>query len=118
LKLNQVALAVKDLAAAVGFHRDVLGLKLLFEVPNLAFFDMGGVRLMLSGDPSEGAKDPFVLYYKVDDLPAAWKELMAKGATPEQEPHLVARMPDHELHMGFVRDSEGRLTGIMTEVRG
>jgi len=30
----------------VAFYRDVLGLKLLFQVPNKGFFDRGGIRLV------------------------------------------------------------------------
>jgi methylmalonyl-CoA/ethylmalonyl-CoA epimerase len=117
MKLAQVALNVKDLPAAVAFHRDILGLPPQFEVPpNLAFFDMGGVRLMLSTDAS-GESPEFVLYYKVDDIQAAWTDMLAKGAVPGKEAHRIAKMPDHELWLAFVRDPENRMVAIMSEVR-
>lgn len=116
MKLGQVAISVADLPRAVAFYRDVLGLPLLFEYPNLAFFDQGGVRLMLSGPGDAGPQPESVLYYKVDDLPATWKTLLEKNAKPEEEPHLIARMPGHDLYMASVRDADGRLVGLMSEV--
>jgi methylmalonyl-CoA/ethylmalonyl-CoA epimerase len=117
VKLGQVALKVEDLPRAVAFYRDVLGLSLLFEYPNLAFFDMGGVRLMLSG-PGDAAEQPeSVLYYQVDDLQAKWKSLIDKQAKVEKEPHLIAKLPGHDLYMAFVRDADGRLVGLMSEVK-
>ena len=117
MTLGQVALQVEDLARAVAFYRDVLGLKLLFEVPNLAFFDMGGVRLMLSSAAQESEHQDSVLYYRVDDLQASWKAMVDRGAKNEKEPHLIAKMPDHDLWMAFVRDPDQRLIGLMSEVR-
>ncbi len=117
MKLGQVALTVDNLAESVAFHRDVLGLPMLYEYPGLAFFDMGGVRLMLSAAGNEPERHESVLYYRVDDLQSAWRSLLDKGARPEGDLHMVARMPDHELWMGIVRDPENRLVGIMSEVR-
>jgi methylmalonyl-CoA/ethylmalonyl-CoA epimerase len=116
-RLRQVAIVVHDLPRAVAWYRDVLGLPLLFEAPpGLAFFDCGGVRLMLTrtepGSPTENS----VLYYAVADLPAAHAALVAKGTTSLRDPHLVAAMPDHDLFMAFVRDSEGTMVGLMSEV--
>ncbi len=117
MKLGQVALSVRDLPEAIAFHRDVLGLPFLFQVPNLAFFDLGGSRLMLSAEEAEGDSQPFLLYFLVDDLQAAWNEALVKGAKAHKEPHLVAKMPDHELWMAFLRDPDQRLAGLMSEVR-
>jgi len=48
--LGQIAINTKDADRAAAFYQDTLGLKLLFRAPpGLAFFDCGGVRLMLSG---------------------------------------------------------------------
>jgi methylmalonyl-CoA/ethylmalonyl-CoA epimerase len=117
--LGQVAVAVADLGRAVAFYRDVLGLPLLFEAPpGLAFFDCGGVRLMLT-TPQGPERDhrTSVLYYRVADLPAAAAAVAARGAALESEPHLVARLPDHELWMAFLRDPDGNLLGLMSEER-
>ncbi len=115
-RLGQVAVMVHDLSRAIAFYRDVLGLRLLFEAPpGLAFFEAGGVRLML-GRP-EGAEAGGVLYYHVPDLDAAHAALLAHGADVVDAPHLVAPMPDHDLWMCFARDSEGNLFGLMQEKR-
>lgn len=116
--VKQIALTVKDLSRATAFYRDTMGLKLLFEVPGLAFFDLHGIRLMLS--PGETpTKDPHgtVLYYQTADLPAAFAVLKERGVKIVREPHLVAKMPDHELWMAFLEDSEANLIGVMSEVR-
>jgi methylmalonyl-CoA/ethylmalonyl-CoA epimerase len=121
--VGQIAVPVRDLERAVAFYRDVLKLRLLFQAPpGLAFFECGGVRLMLSlpeGPGHEHASS--VIYYVVDDIDAAWADVRARGAKPaaagNPEPHLIARMPDHDLWMAFVEDSEGNLLGLMSEVR-
>lgn len=116
--IGQIALACQDTSRAKVFYRDILGLPLLFEAPGgLVFFNCGGVRLML--DPNlrpEGGCNA-ILYYKTADLPGTVELFSARGAVFEHPPHLIAKMPDHELWMAFVRDSEGNLIGIMSEVR-
>ena len=118
--IGQIALAVPDVAAAVRFYRDDLGLRLLFEAPpGLAFFDCGGIRLMLSAPENGQAAAPSTgaIYFRVADIRAAHAALSARGVKFEDEPHLIARMPDHELWMCFVRDPGGNLLGLMAEVR-
>lgn len=115
--LGQIAITIKDLPRAVAFYRDTLGLPLLFEVSGMAFFDIGGVRLMLTAAQKPEATHSSILYYKTPDLHTAASDLEAKGVTLEAKPHLVAKMPDHELWMAFLRDTEGNLLGLMSEVR-
>ena len=117
--IGQIAINVKDPARARAFYRDVLGLKHLFDAgPSLAFFQCGGVRLMLSPPSGREYDHPgSIVYYKVADLAATHAAMAAKGAAFEQAPHLVATMPDHELWMAFLRDSEGNLLALMEEKR-
>ncbi len=116
--IGQIAITVHDLPRAVRFYRDVLGLRFLFEVPTLAFFDAGGVRLML-GVPEDPKFDhpASIIYYRVVDIHAAAARLRARGAILQSEPHLIAKLPDHELWMVFLEDSEGNTLGLMSEVR-
>ncbi len=117
-RIGQIAVNVGNLERATAFYRDSLGMRLLFEVPNLAFFDADGVRLMLTKPESPEFDHPSsVLYFNVDDLPAAYSALVGRGVTFRGEPHLVARMPDHELWMAFFDDCEGNLLALMSEVR-
>ena len=118
--IGQLALTVPDVPDAVRFYRDALGLPLLFEAPpGLAFFDLGGVRLMLSAPEKGAAASPSTgaIYFRVADIRAAHAAIAARGVTFEDEPHLVARMPDHELWMTFMRDPGGNLLALMAEVR-
>ena len=118
-RIGQVAIPARDIGRAVAFYRDVLGLRFLFEAPpKLAFFECGGVRLMLSEPEAGEAFQPgSVLYYLVEDLSAAHRALVERGATFVHEPHKIASMPDHDLWMAFLHDSEGNLVGMMSEVR-
>jgi methylmalonyl-CoA/ethylmalonyl-CoA epimerase len=116
-RIGQIAIVCKDVARATAFYRDVLGLKFLFAAgPTLSFFDCGGVRLMLS--PAEGeANGTSVLYYFVKDIEGTAKALADKGAQKVGDPHLIARMPDHELWLAEFRDSEGNFCALMEEKR-
>lgn len=115
--IGQIAINVKDLQRAVGFYRDKLGLKLLYEFPGLAFFDCGGVRLMMSrAEKAEFDHPASIIYYRVGDVNAAARALEAAGLTLEHQPRIIAEMPDHDLWMTFVRDSEGNVIGFMSEV--
>lgn len=116
--VGQVAINVRDVQRAVDFYRDVLGLRFLFQIPNAAFFDCGGLRLMLgTAETPEFDHPASILYYKTDDIHAAYASLQSAGVQTEDAPHLIARMPDHELWMFFLRDPEGNHLGVMSEVR-
>ncbi len=116
--IGQIAINVKDPARATAFYRDVLGLRFLFSAGTLSFFDCGGVRLMLTTPEKPEFDHPSsILYFKVPDLRATHEQMKSSGAQFEDEPHLIARMPDHELWMCFFRDSEANLLGLMSEVR-
>jgi methylmalonyl-CoA/ethylmalonyl-CoA epimerase len=116
--LGQIAISTKDVPRAVAFYRDALGLDFLFEAGPLAFLMCGDVRIMLSPPESpELDRRSSVLYFRVDDIDAARAELVERGVPFDDEPHLIARMPDHELWMTFFRDPDGNLHGLMSEVR-
>jgi len=117
--IRQIAITVSDVDAALGFYRDALGLRFLFAAgPKLAFLDAGGVRLMLSTPQGAGTVGGnSVLYFAVSDIVATHAALVARGATDERAPALAAKMPDHELWTGFLRDPDGNLVGLMEETR-
>lgn len=118
-RIGQISINAKNLERATAFYRDTLGMTHLFTVPQkMAFFDCAGIRLMLSiADKPEFDHPGSIIYYKVDDIQGTYQDLLSRGVTFEQEPQLVARMPDHELWMAFLRDSEGNLLALMSEVR-
>ena len=119
-RIGQIALTVHDMPRAVAFYRDVLGMRQL-EIPappSLAFFDCDGVRLMLSL-PEGAANTPggAVLYYHVPDIHSAAATLATRGVAFVREPHLIARMRDHELWMTFFTDPDLNPLALMSEVR-
>jgi methylmalonyl-CoA/ethylmalonyl-CoA epimerase len=120
-RIGQIAMTVGDLPRAVAFDRDVLGIRFLFEAPPaMAFFDCGGVRLMMSL-PEQAGADPArqfasIIYDTVDDIPQAARALEARGVLFETAPHIVARLPHANLWMAFLRDPDRNLLAIMSEV--
>jgi len=119
-EIGQIAITVSDVAKATVFYRDVLGLKFLFSAgPNLAFLAAGSARLMLTTPQGHGEVGKnSTLYFKVNELSAAYAAIVGRGALGERAPQLTAKMPDHELWMAFVRDPDGNLVGLMEERRG
>ena len=116
--IGQIAVRATDLDRAVAFYRDTLGAPFLFRVPNLAFFQFGDVRLMLSPSETPEFDHPgSVIYYRVDDIEAAYGALKEKGVTFMDAPHLIAKMPDYDLWMAFLKDSEGNTLALMCEKR-
>ena len=117
--IGQIAITVSDVAVALPFYRDALGLDFLFQPsPNLAFLMADKVRIMLSTPQGAGAVGAnSTLYFKVDKLEQAWDALVKRGIVGERAPQLTAKMPDHELWIGFVRDPDGNLVGLMEEKR-
>jgi methylmalonyl-CoA/ethylmalonyl-CoA epimerase len=115
-KIGQIGLTVNDVKRATEFYRDKLGMRLLFDAGNLTFFDCGGIRMMLG--PAERPDQPkVILYYKVEDIQKACETFSSRGVQIESQPALVARMPDHELWLAVLRDMDGNLFELMSEVR-
>ena len=116
-RIRQIAVAVADLEASKRFYGDQLGLEKVFEVPNLAFFDLDGIWLMLSaaGD-AEPARPGSVLYFEVKDITAAHADLRDRGVEFIDEPHRIADMGSYELWMSFFKDPDGTVLAIRAEV--
>jgi methylmalonyl-CoA/ethylmalonyl-CoA epimerase len=117
--IGQIAIVCKDVARATAFYRDTLGLRHLFDAgPTLSFFDCGGVRLMLStAERGEHEHASSILYYFVSGIEDTHRDLAAKGVEFIDAPHLIARMPDHELWLAAFTDTEGNTMAIMEEKR-
>lgn len=116
--IGQISMNAHDVDRATAFYSDVLNLPLLFRAGHMSFFDCGGVRLMLSRPEKPEYDHPgSVLYFKVADIEAMHRQLLDRGVSFLGEPHLIARMPDHELWMAFFKDTEGNTLALMTEKR-
>lgn len=115
-QIGQISRCVADIGAAEAWYRDVLGLDHLYTFGNLAFFDCGGVRLMLSAEEG-GAPGSSIIYFRVADLEGAASELSRRGAEQISAPHLIHRHADGtEEWMAFFNDNEGRPIGLMSLV--
>jgi len=116
-RIGQISIVCTDVARARDFYRDALGVKHLFDAgPTLSFFQSGATRLMLStaeGEPTGTS----VLYFFVFDIEATKKDLVGKGVKFIDEPHMIAKMPDHELWLVAFRDSENNMMALMEERR-
>jgi predicted enzyme related to lactoylglutathione lyase len=81
-----VLYGVRDLAQAVAFYRDTLGLHMGGEFPEFRWveFDAGNVTLAVASEPygtppTPGATGGAVVALAVPDVPAAVEALRAKG---------------------------------------
>jgi methylmalonyl-CoA/ethylmalonyl-CoA epimerase len=118
-RLGQIQVRAHDVERAAAFYQDILGLKLLFKAPpGLAFFDCGGVRLMIDHPEKPEFDHPSsILYFAVPDIQAAHAQMKQSGVRFEDQPHVIAKMPDHDLWMTFFRDSEDNRMALMGEVK-
>lgn len=116
-RIMQIAVVTHDTDRATAFYRDVLALRHLFRAGQLSFFDCGGVRLMLTPPEKPEFDHPgSILYFQVADIQSAYQRLKEAGVKFEDEPHLIARMPNHDLWMNHFHDSEGNLLALMCEL--
>jgi methylmalonyl-CoA/ethylmalonyl-CoA epimerase len=116
-KIGQIAVPVKDFNRGVQFYQETLDLPLLFNTGNLAFFNCNGVRLLLSINENDQFPDrSSVLYFQVEDIRGKYEELLDKGVTFIDEPHLIAKMGNTETWMSFFNDTEGNIHALMSEV--
>lgn len=117
-RIGQIFVNVNDLDRAIEFYRDTLGMQFLFQAPPaMAFFDCGGIRLMLGVAERPDLNHPAsIIYYKVDDIEKVYETLDDRGVVFLTKPHLVAPMPDHDLWLADFKDSEGNILALMSEV--
>ena len=113
-EVGQIAVTVEDVKRATAFYRDVLGVPFLFDAPGLAFFNLGGVRLMLSR-PEGVESSASLLYFRAADIQASYETLLSHGVEFIEAPQVVHRTDDYELSIGSFYDSEGNVMAIMHE---
>jgi methylmalonyl-CoA/ethylmalonyl-CoA epimerase len=110
----------------VAFYRDKLGARFIaeFPTPGLAFFQLGETRLLI--DKAESLKPGgSVLYFRVEDIHAAYRALCDRGVQFDLEPRLIHRdepgtfgPAGSEEWMAFFRDPDGNVLGIVARVPG
>lgn len=117
--LGQLAITVKDVQLSLPFYTKVLGLQFLFApTEQLAFVQCGDTRLMLSAPQGAGeiGKNS-IPYFKTTEIEQFYAKALELGALGERAPQLAAQMPDHQLWIGFLKDPDGNLIGLMEEKR-
>ncbi len=116
--IGQIHISVNDVPRAVAFYRDVLGMKLLFEVAGqpMAFFDCGGVRLYLRKPENPEFRSSPLIYYRVESIREAYATLRQRGVDFAREPHVVHRTEDSELWLVGFKDPDGNNACLMCEL--
>lgn len=113
-KIAQIALSTRDLPKAVAFYRDVVGLKLMFEVSGMAFFDAGGTRLMIGAAHFTGdLQNNTYIYFDAGDWYETEAALNARGLKFERDAEVVQRAEGKEHALRFFKDPDGNALAIM-----
>ena len=115
-EIGQIALTVHDLARARDFYQNILGMQFLFDAGTMAFFQCGTVRLMIGASDKPLSGEGAILYFRVADIRGVHSALKNRGVTFIEEPHLVARMKNHDLWMSFLKDPDGNTLALMSEI--
>jgi methylmalonyl-CoA/ethylmalonyl-CoA epimerase len=117
-KIGQIAITVTDLPRAKEFYGNTLGMRFLFEAEHLVFFQCGDIRLMISTSEKDKPRGGTVLYFMVEDIQVVFEHLREQGVEFIEPPHLIAKMPDHDLWLTALKDPDGNVLGVLSEVRG
>jgi methylmalonyl-CoA/ethylmalonyl-CoA epimerase len=115
-EIGQIALTVRDLARARDFYQNTLGMQFLFDAGTMAFFQCGTVRLLIGTSDKPLFGEGAILYFRVADIRGVYSVLKSRGVTFVEEPHLVARMENHDLWMSFLKDPDGNTLALMSEI--
>ena len=113
-KLAQIALSTRDLPKAISFYRDTLGLKLMFEVSGMAFFDMDGTRLMIGAAQYKGPlQNNTYLYFEAGDWAETEAALTARGVKFDGDAEVIQRAEGKEHALRFFKDPDGNALAII-----
>lgn len=114
-RLGQISRSVSDIAAAVQWYAEVLGLKHLYTFGPLAFFDCGGTRLYLNQGE---VKPESILYFQVADIRSAHQQLVERGVSFINAPHMIHRHGDGtEEWLAVFNDPDSRPLAIIAQVK-
>lgn len=117
-RVAQLLIPVEDFDRGLAFYRDVLGLPHLFSAPpQMAFFNCGGIRLLVGVmPPGQKAQRGSAIYFQVSDIREVHASLTAAGVKFGAEPHVVNRTPKSELWLAEFTDPDGNQLALMSEV--
>jgi methylmalonyl-CoA/ethylmalonyl-CoA epimerase len=117
-KVGQLLIPVDDFEKGLAFYRDVLGIPFLFAAPpQMAFFNCGGIRLLVGVlPPGEKPQRGSAIYFQVADIKGIHASLKANGVAFRAEPHIVHRTPTSELWLAEFTDPDGNQLSLMSEI--
>jgi catechol 2,3-dioxygenase-like lactoylglutathione lyase family enzyme len=114
--IAQIARSVQDIKRSQDWYGNVLGLPHLYTFGNLAFFDCGGTRLMLSQENALAAES--ILYMRVGNIVQAHELLKSRGVEFINAPHMIHKHGDGtEEWLSIFKDLEGRPLGLMAQAK-
>jgi methylmalonyl-CoA/ethylmalonyl-CoA epimerase len=119
VEIGQVAITVADVKKSLVFYRDILGLDFLYSPSeSLAFLQCGPTRIMLTRPQGVGEVGKnSIFYFKTSNIEKFYEDAIANGAEEKREPQLAADLGAHELWIGFLKDPDENVVGIMEEKR-
>jgi len=115
-EIGQIAVTVTDLARSREFYENVLGFRFLFDAGTMSFFQCGKIRFAIGTSPHPATPGATILYFRVADIHRTHELLAARGVVFSHRPHLVAKMPDHDLWMAFFEDPDKNPNALMCEL--
>ncbi len=115
-EIGQIAVSVGDLARAKAFYQNVLGMRFLFDTGPMSFLQCGNIRFAVGTSDKPVSPSGTILYFRVADIEETHARLAAHGVEFIQKPHLVAKMPDHDLWLAFLADPDKNPIGLMCEM--
>ena len=115
--IGQIAITVRDLGRSKDFYQNVLGMKFLFDAGSMCFFQCGEIRFGIGVSDEPVQLRGTILYFRVEDIEKTHDLLREQGVEFLQPPHLVARMPDYELWLAFLKDPDGNTLALMSEIQ-
>lgn len=85
-KVGYVMLGVADVGKSVAFYHEKLGLTVAQQSDDLAFFDAGGVSIVVSSEVGKTPGDSETVF-AVDHVQPAYEALTKRGIHFENAPH-------------------------------
>lgn len=115
-QIGQIALPVSDVDRSEAFYEKALGLRKLYRFGDLSFFDCAGIRLLLDKASDVAKLKPQgCIYFRCADIALAVQQLGGRGVSFTSQPHVIAKMDDHDLWMAFFNDPDGHTLALMQE---
>ena len=112
-KISNIILTVTNLETALGFYRDVLGMKVNATIPEeFAFLDGGGVVLALREGTDKSNPGLTEIVFEVDDVRTTYEELKGKGVVFPYSPRAITGNETSELYATDFRDPDGHILSI------